>query len=122
MDLKPKVDAKMRKLWLVKIETEVVVIAKDEDGAGEAASDALYEMSHRDMGFDATPLRYLPFGWSGKEIPWPDPDDQDMPECTVDQWIEAGAAPELVKRMAELKAAREKLRQASLSESEGKDG
>lgn len=86
----------MAKLYCVRIECEVIVIAEDEDEAIEAAEDAVDDI---DLFDSATPepLRYLPFGWDGREIPYNA--NRDMPERSVNEWIEAGAAPEMEQRM-----------------------
>lgn len=87
------------KLYTVTLETEVVVVAEDEEGAERAAADALSEMGSYDLCFSAQPLRFLPIGWDGKELPFPDP-DLEIPEMDINGWIDAGAAPELTARMA----------------------
>lgn len=92
------------KLYSVKVETEVIVLANDKAGAEGAAREAIHDMGAYDLDYDISPLRYLPFGWQGGELPWVDP-DLEAPERTVDEWIEAGAAPELSERMAKRKAA-----------------
>lgn len=92
------------KLYRVTVETEIVVVAEDEAGAEDAARQAIDDMGSYDLEYGVQPLRFLPFGWSGAELPWVESDD--VPEKTVNQWIDEGAAPELTKRMAEQAAAR----------------
>lgn len=97
----------MKKLYVVSIEVEVVVIADDEEDAREAASDALHEMDSFDHDYNVQPMRFLPGGWDGGEIPFGTrDDDDDGPEKDVNAWIAAGAAPELTRRMAEKEAKR----------------
>lgn len=89
----------MKKLYVVTVETEIVVVADDEADAVDAARDASIDF---DLDYAAAPMRFLPWGWDGGEIPFGDADE----ERTVDEWIAAGAAPELTKRMAAKKAQR----------------
>ncbi len=89
------------KLYTVTVEAEFVCLAQDEIGAEYAAREALSDGSG--VEFRASPLRYLPMGWDGGELPWT---DEDCEEKTVNEWIASGAAPELVARMAKVKAER----------------
>lgn len=84
----------MAKLYTVEMKLEIVVIAESESEAEEAAEDAWHEMSVSDASVNAFEMSHLPWGWEGGELPWR-PND-DLPERTVDEWIEAGAAPKLV--------------------------
>lgn len=84
----------MAKLYTVSISHEVVVIAESEDEAREAAEQAWRDVSEYDLDMTPIEMSYLPSGWDGRELPYQANDD--LPEQTVDQWIEAGAAPKLV--------------------------
>lgn len=88
------------KLYTVKVEAEYVCIADDEQSAEDAARAAVEDDSFN-LEYSAVPMRFLPFGWDGGEIPWPDPGNEPGDEKTVNEWIAVGAAPELTKRMAE---------------------
>lgn len=91
----------MKKLYVVSIETEIVVIAEDEAEAEMAARDAALDV---ESDFAAREMTYLPSGWESDSIPYGDGDDEDQ-DRTIEGWVNAGAA-EAYKTHRDRKAAR----------------
>ena len=87
------------RLYEVKVVATVIVAAESYDEAEEVALQAVED---DDGGFektcDVSDLTYMPWGWTGKELPYVASDE--VPERSINAWIEAGAAPALSARMA----------------------
>jgi hypothetical protein len=75
-----------KRLYTVMVYTEEVVVASSREEAERIASQADLSI----WEYNASPLRCLPPGWNGGEIPWAHIDE---PQATVDEWIARGAAP-----------------------------
>jgi hypothetical protein len=82
-----------KKLWVVSIETEIVVYAEDEEAAKMVGERTLRESPH-DIGLEALfvkPLDHLPIGWASDCLPWSDDSGNNE---TIGQLVKRGAAPE----------------------------
>jgi hypothetical protein len=81
--------AQAKKLFVVTLTTEVVVVADDLDSAEDLALAA-----ERDRQLEpaarASEMRYLPGDFDLDSIPFGDCDDSD-PDRTIQGWIDAGA-------------------------------
>lgn len=86
----------MKKLYTVDIEIETVVVADSQEEAEALAMEALQDIDTLGYWTEALPLRVLPDGWDGTSIPFGHHEKED-PDRTVDQWAEAGAAPEYLE-------------------------
>jgi len=86
-----------RKLYTVTIETEIVVLAIDENAAEEAAEGAMHELSSYDYSIMASPMRYLPGDWDLDALPYED-DNGDGAELSIGDLVKLGAAPKYLVR------------------------
>lgn len=96
----------IRKLFTVKVQTEMLVLAKDERHAERTAQHvAQDEWPVRDLtkvhfSCEARPVRQLPAGYDLDEYPEEntaqEPELLNEPEHTVREWIESGAAPHYI--------------------------
>lgn len=77
----------MKKLYVVRLSTEVVVVAESPSEANRIAE--ISDIGTHSFNGNVMELRYLPAEWDLDCIPFGDAD----PEITVGKWIEAGAAP-----------------------------
>lgn len=80
----------MKRLYVVTLSMEVVVVAEGPSEASRIAEVA--DIDFHSWDGDAVEMRHLPGDWDLDCIPFGDAD----PERTVGQWIEAGAAPAYV--------------------------
>jgi hypothetical protein len=83
-----------KRLWVVSIETEIVVYAEDEEAAKMVGERTLRESPH-DIGLEALfvkPLDHLPIGWDETCLPWSDVPMEE--EQSIGQLVKRGAAPE----------------------------
>jgi hypothetical protein len=88
-----------KKLFVVTIETEVVVLAEDESQAEEEAQRHVRgEIDEWD--FRAAPMSFMPAGWDEDCFPF---QQNDQPDRTVGEWIDLGAAPKYVELRNKLK-------------------
>jgi hypothetical protein len=81
-----------KKLFVVTITTEIIVVADSESDAEHLAR---YEkdIEWADVDYSACPMRHMPGEWDGDSIPFGDRLEEE-PDRTVNAWIERGAAPE----------------------------
>lgn len=96
---------RMKKLYTVTIEAEIVVLADSEEEAAEEAQDAMSELSSYDYDIHAMPMRYLPGGWDRKTLPFGTEDDK-----TIQEWLDAGAGETFLKEQEEFKRRVERAR------------
>ncbi len=80
------------KLFIVRIETEIVVAAEDADAAAHFAAGITQDLD--DYRIAATPMTRLPDGWTIDVAPWGYHELTENQDRTIDEWIDAGAAPE----------------------------
>jgi hypothetical protein len=98
----------MKKLYVVTIETEILVVAESEEEASEVAEESLRDIDNDQWDKNARPMLFLPHDWEEGSIPFGDRDPSD-PDRTIGGWIKAGAAPEYVALNKKLKAKIEKV-------------
>lgn len=85
-----------KQLYVVRIETEIVVLAENEK---EAENFARYESIDDTPDCRATPMRYIPGTWDHESLVYGAEGDQDLGTL-----IDQGLAPEFTKTMERLKA------------------
>lgn len=84
------------RLFIVRVETEVVVVAEDEaDAVKQAGRDWRDITDEYSCDVTAREMTYLTN--DADEIPFGRRDEND-PDRTIQGWIDAGAAPKLKKR------------------------
>lgn len=81
-----------KRLFVVRLEHELVVLA---DNAKDAEKEAL-EADDLEWDAHAQEMRYLPGGYEMDEIPWGHRDPA-APDRTIKEWVDLGAAPKLMK-------------------------
>ena len=91
-----------KKLFVVEVMTEMVVVAEDAGEAEELAAEASYDLSRYDYGYHATEMTYLPGDWGPDSIPYGLKDDSD-PDRTIEKWANLGAAPQYTAINTKLK-------------------
>jgi hypothetical protein len=82
-----------KRLYVVSVETEMVVLAESPQEAKEIAGTEQLEWSVDDASFSALPMMHMPVGWEADNIPFGE-GDADDPDLSIEAWIERGAAPE----------------------------
>jgi hypothetical protein len=90
-------DDKPKRLFTVTVETDLVVLACDEQEAEDIAMEALDHVADDEWNVCPSPMTYLPAGWDESCIPFGEGAEED-PDRTVGKWIELGAAPEYALR------------------------
>ena len=81
----------MKKLFVVTIETEIVVAAETPEEAVEAADDAHRDLDSYSFSRHAMEMTHLPADWDLDSIPYGAREEAD-PDRTIKNWIDAGAA------------------------------
>lgn len=89
-----------KKLFVVEVMTELVVLADDEAEAEELARDSKYD-GDWECDFSAREMTYLPNDWELRALPYGHRDDDD-PDRTIEEWVKLGAAPKYSARKAQL--------------------
>jgi len=102
-----------KKLFTVTIETEIVVVASDNDEAEKVAKEAFRS---RDIGseeYDFRPreMKFLPSGWDLNAIPFGEREASD-PDRTIQGWIDAGAGVFYLEERERLRKVRESFRES----------
>lgn len=82
------------KLYVVAIETEIVVVADSEEEAEKIAMSQQLDLDG--WSYQARDLTDLPGSWDDTSIPFGYCESDD-PDRTVGEWIARGAAPKLLK-------------------------
>lgn len=82
-----------KKLFVVKLWNEVVVVAEDENDAQSVAISSLRDVDTSSFGAHAAPMRRLPEDWEPSSIPYGN-DSKTERDRTIQNWIDVGAAPE----------------------------
>lgn len=115
-------DMTQKKLFTVTIETEIVVVASDNDEAEKVAKEAFRS---RDIGseeYDFRPreMKFLPSGWDLNAIPFGEREASD-PDRTIQGWIDAGAGVFYLEERERLRKVRESFRESLRTKKEGVD-
>ena len=71
------------KAYLVSIELDYVVVAKDEREAQDLGEQALRDDSPSSYDFDASPLNHLPADWDHDSLAWHDSGQGDIEVITA---------------------------------------
>jgi len=79
-----------RRLYIVTVETEVLVVARSRQEAVELAQSESIDFD--DSDYHAVEMTYMPGAWDKECMPY-GLRDEDDPDRSVEGWIEAGAAP-----------------------------
>lgn len=87
-----------KRLWVVTLAAEVVVLAESRSDAEDEARDALQSGDVNPEPDPASPMTWLPAGWDMGCIPYGADGDE-----TIEDAIAAGAAPEYVEQLGKLK-------------------
>lgn len=85
-----------KRLYLVRLEIETMVVASSESEAREYAAEHISDMtdSYDSLDFDARLARHLADGWEGDELPWRDPlgmSDEEADKSVAD-WLGQNAS------------------------------
>jgi hypothetical protein len=109
-----------KKLYVVTVETEIVVVAESREKAVEVAQAGDWH-GYEEYDYKACEMTWLPGGWTGDAIPYSGGLDDGECDRDLDEWIDLGAAETFkANREARLKRLEKaQQRQASPSESEG---
>jgi hypothetical protein len=83
---------KPKRLYVVTVESSVVVVAEDVDQARVLARKPDVEFNFEALGAHISELTYLPDDWDEDSIPFGLRADADR-DRTIGGWIDAGAAP-----------------------------
>lgn len=81
----------MKKLFIVSVEAEILVVAETlEEAKTFAIKEGEFDFDSSD--YCAREMTHMPAGWDGDSMPFGFRDDA-APDRDVDGWIEEGAAP-----------------------------
>ena len=81
----------MKKLYVVAISMEIVVVANSAKEAEEIATSGIDDTPD----YSAVPMTWLPYGWDSKCIVYGNNNDEES-DRTIEEWFALGAAPEYV--------------------------
>jgi hypothetical protein len=93
-----------RRLYVVTVESEVLVVARNREEAEKLAQDESFDFDGPD--YHASEMTYMPAVWDKDCLPYGLRDEKE-PDRTVGEWIEAGAAP-AYKSLAEMRERQER--------------
>jgi len=86
-------DETEKRLFVVTITRELVVVASDRDEAQMLAQEEESDVEILEPEYMATPMRHLPADWDLDSVPYGYRDPSE-PDREIGAWIEKGAAPE----------------------------
>jgi hypothetical protein len=81
----------MKKLYVVAISMEIVVVANSAKEAEEIATSGIDDTPD----YSAVPMTWFPYGWEPDSIVYGNVDVEEV-DRTLGEWIDRGAAPEYV--------------------------
>lgn len=93
-----------KKLFVVSIETEVVVLADDEREAEREAERI--PLGDCTVDYHAAPMAFMPADWDETAIPFGKTGES---ERTIGEWVKLGAAPKYVELNERLLRAKRQL-------------